>query len=234
MKTYQVRRAQVSLGLFNDREIRSLLQKGKLLPNDEIDQGAGRWVTLASFVSAPAPAAASYSPDSQPPSSVSNAMSGRHFYLHAGGNRVGPLELSKLEGMAKAGFIDASAKLEDIATPGQVVPAGNHLSLSSSVPVAIPAPSSQPVLSHPTSSSTPSSGASSVVSSQTATAPTAKPKASYLNLWLKATLWIYGIGAVLGFLTGNLNGFIGALLVGLLVAPIKGAFWGWIIWLFKK
>jgi hypothetical protein len=39
---------------------------------------------------------------------------------------------------------------------------------------------------------------------------------------------------VIGFLGGNVDGMIGGLVVGLLVAPIKGAFWGWIIWLIKK
>jgi hypothetical protein len=77
----------------------------------------------------------------------------------------------------------------------------------------------------------------SSASATKSTSPPAKPaksKVSYLNLWWKTSLWIYGIGAVFGYLAGNLSGFIAALLLGLLLAPIKGAFWAWIIWLFKR
>jgi hypothetical protein len=59
-------------------------------------------------------------------------------------------------------------------------------------------------------------------------------KVSYLNLWLKTTLWIYGIGLLLGFLAAGTYGLGVSLAAGLLLAPIKGAFWAWIIWLFKK
>lgn len=61
-----------------------------------------------------------------------------------------------------------------------------------------------------------------------------KPKVSYLKLWLKTTLWIYGIGCLLGFLSAGSYGLGMCLVLGLLLAPIKGAFWAWIIWLFKK
>lgn len=59
-------------------------------------------------------------------------------------------------------------------------------------------------------------------------------KVSYLNLWLKTTLWIYGIGLLLGFLAAGAYGFGASLVAGIFLAPIKGAFWAWIIWLFKK
>ncbi len=234
MKTYQVRRASISLGLFNERELRALLQKGKLLPDDEIDQGAGQWGAVGTFVAALPSASPSGASAAQRQGSAPSVTPGRHFYLHAGGNRVGPLELSKLEGMAQAGLIDSSAMLEDVATPGQIVPVGNQLSLPSPPQAQMMAPTAQSVVGNSPSSSASSPGAATVTSGQTTASSVAKPKVSFLNLWLKATLWIYGIGAVFGFLAGNLSGFIGALLIGLLVAPIKGAFWGWIIWLIKK
>lgn len=61
-----------------------------------------------------------------------------------------------------------------------------------------------------------------------------KPKVSYLKLWLMTTLWIYGIGSLLGFLSAGSYGLGMSLVLGLFLAPIKGAFWAWIIWLFKK
>ena len=229
MKTYQVRRASASLGLFNERELRALVQKGKLLPTDELDQGSGQWGSLGTFMASLPPVAVSASPR---PAASAPAAVGRHFYLHAQGSRVGPLELSKLEGMAQAGLIDATAMLEDVAVPGQLVPVGNHVALPSPDPV--PSPSVQPVFNHTPPSTTPSPAVAPVAPSQVAPSSTGKPKASFLDLWLKATLWIYGLGALFGYLAGNLDGFLAALVVGLLVAPLKGAFWGWIIWLFKK
>jgi hypothetical protein len=40
--------------------------------------------------------------------------------------------------------------------------------------------------------------------------------------------------AVLGFLSNNVGGLAVALGAGLLLAPVKGAFWAWIIWLIRK
>lgn len=222
MKTYQVRRASASLGLFNERELRALIHKGKLLPADELDQGAGQWVALGTFLASLPPDAASASAR---PVASAPAAAGRHFYLHAHGSRVGPLELSKLEGMARAGLIDASAMLEDVTQLGNLVPVGDH------VPLPTPAATNTnpaPVVS--------SNSPASIASSTPPPVPVApiKSKVSYLELWWKTTLWIYGIGALLGYLAGNLDGLIGALVLGVLLAPIKGAFWAWIIWLFKR
>jgi hypothetical protein len=222
MKTYQVRRASASLGLFNEREIRALVNKGKLLPADELDQGAGQWVALGTFLASLPPVAASASAR---PAASAPAAAGRHFYLHAHGSRVGPLELSKLEGMAQAGLLDASAMLEDVTQPGHLVPIGDH--------VALPTPAATVMSPAPGASLSSTAAAASFSPPPVAAAP-AKTKVSYLGLWWKTTLWIYGIGAVLGYLAGNLNGFIGALVLGVLLAPIKGAFWAWIIWLFKR
>jgi hypothetical protein len=227
MNTYQVRRASASLGLFNERELRALMQKGKLLPTDEVDEGAGNWNSLGVFMAAlPQPAASGASASSRTPSVAQPApMAGRHFYLHAGGSRIGPLELSKITGMARAGLIDASAMLEDITQPGHLVPLGDHA----------PMPAPVATVTSPALVASSNSPAAAVSSSPppVPVAP-AKSKVSYLGLWWKTTLWIYGIGAVLGYLAGNLNGFIGALVLGVLLAPIKGAFWAWIIWLFKR
>jgi|GEM_PF-1173222 len=222
MKTYQVRRASASLGLFNEREIRALVNKGKLLPADELDQGAGQWVALGTFLASLPPVAASASAR---PAASAPAAAGRHFYLHANGSRIGPLELSKITGMSQAGLIDATARLEDVTQPGNLVPAGDH--------VPLPTPAATVTSPTPVASSNSPAAATSFTPPPVPVAPI-KSKVSYLELWWKTTLWIYGIGAVLGYLAGNLNGFIGALVLGVLLAPIKGAFWAWIIWLFKR
>lgn len=152
-------------------------------------------------------------------------MAGRHFYLHADGSRIGPLELSKITGMAQARLIDASARLEDVTQLGNLVPVGDHVPLPTP---AVTATSPAPVAS--------SNSPIAATSSTPPPVPVAaiKSKVSYLELWWKTTLWIYGIGAVFGYLAGNLDGFIVALVLGVLLAPIKGAFWAWIIWLFKR
>ena len=227
MKTYQVRRTSVSLGLFNERELRALLQKGKLQSSDEIDDGAGKWRSLGDFMaSLPATAASVSSSGSRPsPTSQSAASPGLHFYLHSGGSRVGPLELSKINGMARAGMIDTSAMLEDVSTPGSLVPVASHVALAA--PAAAPAAVTPAVVPAPAYTQ-------STVSPTPVTIAPAKQKVTYLELWWKTTLWIYGIGALFGYLSGNLNGLIGAMVIGVLFAPVKGAFWAWIIWLFKR
>ena len=227
MNTYQVRRASASLGLFNERELRALVQKGKLVPTDEIDEGSGNWNSLGTFMAALPQAAASVASASTRTSLAAQSapMAGRHFYLHAGGSRIGPLELSKITGMAQARLIDASARLEDVTQPGNLVPVGDHVPLP-----ALVATVTSPL---PVASSNSQAAATSSSPPPVSIAP-ANRKVSYLELWWKTTLWIYGIGAVFGYLAGNLNGFIGALVLGVLLAPIKGAFWAWIIWLFKR
>lgn len=222
MKTHQVRRATASLGLFNERELRALVQKGKLFPTDEVDDGAGKWIDLGAFMAA-LPVSGASAPQAAEQQASIAPVPGRHFYLHAGGNRIGPLELSKISGMAQAGLVDAKAMLEDVSLPGQLDPIGNHVQLTpQAAKVAAPAP----VVTLNSSAS--------VTKSTPPPAKPAKSKVSYLNLWWKTSLWIYGIGAVFGYLSGNFSGFIAALLLGLLLAPIKGAFWAWIIWLFKR
>jgi len=227
MNTFQVRRASASLGLFNERELRALVQKGKLLPTDEIDEGSGNWNSLGTFMAALPQAAVSVASASVRTSSSAQPAptAGRHFYLHANGSRIGPLELSKITGMSQAGLIDATARLEDVTQPGNLVPAGDH--------VPLPTPAATVTSPTPVASSNSPAAATSFTPPPVPVAPI-KSKVSYLELWWKTTLWIYGIGAVLGYLAGNLNGFIGALVLGVLLAPIKGAFWAWIIWLFKR
>ena len=60
------------------------------------------------------------------------------------------------------------------------------------------------------------------------------PKITYWACWWKATWVLYLIGCVLGFLVAGPFGFGYALGAGLLLAPLKGLFWGWIYWLIKK
>ena len=203
------------------------MQKGKLLPTDEIDEGTGNWNSLGTFMAALPQAAASVASASARTSSAAQSppMAGRHFYLHADGSRIGPLELSKITGMAQARLIDASARLEDVTQLGNLVPVGDHVPLPTP---AVTATSPAPVAS--------SNSPIAATSSTPPPVPVAaiKSKVSYLELWWKTTLWIYGIGAVFGYLAGNLDGFIVALVLGVLLAPIKGAFWAWIIWLFKR
>lgn len=231
MKTFQVRRSSASLGLFNERELRALAQKGKLLPSDEVDEGAGKWSSLASFLATlPAPSGSSPVASASPNASVSSPQ-GRNFYLHSDGRRIGPLELSKLEGMSKAGLIGASAMLEDVTNLGQLVPVVVHLTL----PTNVASPSSPHLTSNSAQSQSISSVASSAPKASAAVKfPAPKAKVTYFELWWKTSLWIYGIGAVFGYLAGNLGGLIVSLVLGLFLAPIKGAFWAWIIWLFKR
>jgi len=226
MKNYQVRRAAISLGLFNERELRALMQRGKLLATDEIDEGSGKWGQLGAFIATlPAPMAATAQTPARPV--PGSAVPGRNFYLHAGGQRIGPLERSKIVGMAQSGLIDLSAMLEDVALPGQLDPIADHVTLPTLTPSCAPAPA--------VPGTVPSISPSPVL----ATPPPIPPKpvtkkVSYLDLWVKATLWIYGLGALFGYLAGNMDGFLTALVLGILLAPLKGAFWAWIIWLFKK
>lgn len=140
-KSYQIKRAKLMLGSFNEQEIRNLLLKGKLLSTDEVLNDVGAWEVLQAFV----------------------------------GKLPPPLPSKKLTHVGA--------------------------SLTSAAPRATPA---------------------------------IKPKVSYLKLWLKTTLWIYGIGVLFGFLAAGAYGFGWCLGAGLILAPIKGAFWAWIIWLFKK
>lgn len=69
------------------------------------------------------------------------------------------------------------------------------------------------------------------VASTTAAPAPAKTKVVFLKCWLTASFWIFAVIATLGLLAGSLTD---GLIVGILVAPLKGAFWAWIIWLIKK
>ena len=60
------------------------------------------------------------------------------------------------------------------------------------------------------------------------------PKLSYWACWWKATWVLFLLGCLLGFLNAGESGLAMAMGAGLLLAPIKGLFWGWIYWLIKK
>lgn len=216
-QTYAVKRAGNQLGVFSSNEISALFAKGKMLASDEVWISVGGWQLVDVFLrSVPAASAAPVAPT--PVSSP--RQSG--FYVLFKGQRHGPLELSKIKAMVEANLLDSSATLESVAMPGQVV------SIDSVVPVVPPPlPAAAPVVVQ-------NSPASHVPLLATSAGTRAKPKVSYLSLWWKATLWIYSIMAVLGFLSNNLPGLAVALGAGLLLAPVKGAFWAWIIWLIRK
>jgi hypothetical protein len=225
MTNYQIRRGGATLGLFNPGEISRLLASGKLRPTDELEQSPGSWVALATY--APPVGAQPASPIGVTPQFSPPSVSAQNFYVNFNGVRTGPLELSKIVGLAKSGVINASAMLEDLAAPGVLIPLARHVSL----PAAQSAPA--PVVS-PVSLSSAPSYSQPVVTSSTAATVSTKPKVTFLECWLKASLWIYAAIVIFGFLGGNVDGLIGGLIIGILVAPIKGAFWGWIIWLIKK
>lgn len=225
MTNYQIRRGGATLGLFNPGEISRLLASGKLRLTDELEQAPGSWVALAAYsqsIGAQPASPIGVTPQFSPPSA-----STQNFYVHFNGVRTGPLELSKIVGLAKSGVINASAMLEDIATPGVLIPLTRHVSL----PAAQSAPAT--VVS-PVSVSSAPSYSQTVVTSSAATAAPTKSKVTFLECWLKASLWIYAAIVIIGFLGGNVDGLIGGLIIGILVAPIKGAFWGLIIWLIKR
>lgn len=216
-QTYTVRRAVTQLGSFSVREISALFAKGKLQATDEVGLAGGGWQSVEIFLKS--------IPQQQAPAAPSPATPGRQsgYYVTFKGQRHGPLELSKIKAMVEANLLDSSAQLENAASPGQLVGIGSVIPI---VPPPLP----------PQAGVTAASPRSAVASPVTAPAVSSpvKPKVSYLNLWWKATLWIYLIMAVLGFLTNNLNGLAIALGAGLLLAPLKGAFWAWIIWLIRK
>lgn len=216
-QTYTVRRAGVQLGSFSVREISALFAKGKLQATDEVGLVGGVWQTIEIFLKS--------IPQQQAPVAASPAMPARQsgYFVTFKGQRHGPLELSKIKAMVEANLLDSSAQLENAASPGQL------LNISSVIPIVPPPLPTQAGVS---------AASPQVAVANPATAPAVsspvKPKVSYLNLWWKTTLWIYLIMAVLGFLTNNLAGLAIALGAGLLLAPLKGAFWAWIIWLIRK
>jgi hypothetical protein len=217
IQTHAVRRSGNQLGVFSSREISALFSKGKLLASDEVGLSAGAWQPVEAFLrSVPAP--------SPVPAGSASVASPRQsgYYVSFKGQRHGPLELSKIKAMVEANLLDSTATLESINSPGQVV------MIDSVIPV-VPPP--LPVAARVV----PLAGQATVSPSSPAPATQpVKPKVSFLNLWWKATLWIYGIMAVLGFLSNNLPGLAVALGAGLILAPLKGAFWAWIIWLIRK
>ncbi|PHX83396.1 MAG: hypothetical protein CK537_06005 [Flavobacteriales bacterium] len=217
-QTYAVKRAGNQLGVFSSKEISALFAKGKLLANDEVGLSAGGWQFVDVFLSSIP--AASAGPVAPAPVS-SPRQSG--YYVSFKGQRHGPLELSKIKAMVEANLLDSSATLESVAMPGQVV------SIDSVVPVLPPPlPAAAPVVAQYSTIVSP------VPLLATSAGKPTKPKVSYLSLWWKVTLWIYAIMAILGFLSNNLAGLAVALGAGLLLAPVKGAFWAWIIWLIRK
>jgi hypothetical protein len=60
------------------------------------------------------------------------------------------------------------------------------------------------------------------------------PRITYWACWWKATWVLFLIGCVLGYLNSREAGLATAIGAGLILAPIKGLFWGWIYWLIKK
>jgi hypothetical protein len=218
MQNHQVRRSGKNLGFFSPNEVSALYSKGKLLASDEVELTGGTWQLVDAFLtSMPSITAV--------PSNLGPVASARPsgYYVLFKGQRHGPLELSKIKAMVEANLLDSSATLESVTTPGQVVRIDSVVPM---VPPPLPvsarvmAPNSQATYSLPILPSP--------------AAQPAKPKVSYLTLWWKTTLWIYVIMAVLGFLSNNVAGLAVALGAGLLLAPVKGAFWAWIIWLIRK
>lgn len=220
-QTYTVRRASNQLGVFSSREISALFTKGKLLENDEVGLAGGGWQLVDIFLkSLPQQTPAAQVPVAQTPS-VTPRQSG--YYVSFKGQRHGPLELSKIKAMVEANLLDSTAMLESVITPGHLVGID---SVVPTVPPPLPASSRTAVVNNQMLSG-------STVSTSAPSLPV-KPKVTFLNLWWKASLWVYLIMVVLGFLTNNLAGLAVALGAGLILAPIKGAFWAWIIWLIRK
>lgn len=210
---HPVRRSGKELGIFSPKEICSLHADGRLRAGDEVGLVGGGWQDIDTFVKS--------MPKSPTASSMSTVASHTSIYFVIfKGQRHGPLEFSKIKAMMDAKLIDSTARLESVSAPGQ------SYSISSVVPIS-PSPVTNSVIPNPQSGS-------SISSAAPVASNLAKPKTSYLHLWWQTTLWIYLIMALLGFLSYNLSGLAAALGAGLLLAPIKGAFWAWIIWLFRK
>ncbi len=233
MINYQIRRKGAALGLFNPGEIGRLIASGKLHGTDELERSPGDWIPLSLFM-AGAPAATAVSPAPVALVSSSGTSTSRNFYVHSRGVRNGPLELSKISGLVATGILDASAMLEDVASPGVLMPISQFVAMPMSASSSPTVTSSTQPSYQPTSYTQTTSYSSSSASTTTTGSVSSKPKVTYLQCWWTATCWIYVALVVIGFLGGNVDGMIGGLVVGLLVAPIKGAFWGWIIWLIKK
>ena len=218
-QTYTVRRGSNQLGVFSAREVSALYAKGRLLAGDEVGLLGGAWQGVDAFLKSNPQQA------SVPPVAATSSALPRHtgYYVTFKGQRHGPLELSKIKAMIEANLLDSTAMLEGISTPGRVVPIDSVIPI---VPPPLP-PSAQAPVAHPQQGPV-------VAPISPGSSPSVKPKVSYFNLWWKATLWIYGIMAVFGFLANNVPGLAIALGAGLILAPIKGAFWAWIIWLIRK
>jgi hypothetical protein len=60
------------------------------------------------------------------------------------------------------------------------------------------------------------------------------PKITYWACWWRATWVLFLIGCALGFLSAGGQGLAVSMGAGLILAPIKGFFWGWLYWLIKK
>lgn len=211
---HPVRRSGKQLGMFSSIEIRSLHAKGRLQSGDEVGLANGGWQPIDAFLKS--------LPLSQPaPSSAMSHSSG--YFVIFKGQRHGPLELSKIKAMVDANLLDSTAQLESVSSPG------HHLSISSVVPN-----SPSPPVPTPNVMATSSQPGAASASFAPAAVNSTKSKGSYVTLWWQTTLWIYLIMALLGFLSYSLGGLAAALGAGLILAPIKGAFWAWIIWLFRK
>ena len=60
------------------------------------------------------------------------------------------------------------------------------------------------------------------------------PKVTYWACWWKATWVLFLLGCLLGYLNAGESGLATAIGAGLILAPLKGLFWGWIYWLIKN
>lgn len=221
-KTFSVRRTGSHLGLFRLQEIHALCAKGKLGDADEVQDESGSWVSLGLFVRAnPLPSSISPAPSAK----AGSHSLGPSCHVHDNGKRIGPLEISKLEGMVKIGLLNSSSRVE---LPGSTPP---YPSLAEYLTIPVPPP--LPPVEACRAAVPPNT---TVVGSSKSSSGGAPPRngVSYLDIWWKATLVIYILGVLLGYLSQGPQGMAFSMGAGIVVAPIKGAFWAWIIWLFRR
>lgn len=57
---------------------------------------------------------------------------------------------------------------------------------------------------------------------------------TFVSCWIKSSLILYFVSAVLGFLNSGSEGLAIQLGAGLIKAPLFGLFGGWILWLIKR
>jgi len=216
-----IRRKGAILGLFSHAEMVSLLAKGKLLPTDEVSNDKSGWISLRDYLSS-----------QQAPPAPGLGRLEHHgdrgvCFVHVRGQRVGPLEVSKLEAMLRADVLTADATVE---TPGMSPPYPS-LAVFLGIPTV---PRINPNVSWPKPIATPIDEPDEQPVSQTQRAAVVERRTGYLQLWWKTTLVIFVVGVLLGYLSNGPQGMGMAIGAGLIGAPLKGAFWAWIIWVFRR